>query len=143
MFNPAFFLRALLQWTAYIRRERMKSASRKVLLYSLIFTLFLSPPLSMPVNALNSMPMSYPVFHKGMSYVTWSKDSFASRYSDESLLTMKKCGVESVAIIVTWYQDTFDSTKIRATDRTPSDSSVRHAVRKAHEYGIFTSAKAV
>ena len=114
----------------------MKNASRKLLLYFLIFILFLSPPLSMCGNALTYMPMSHPVFHKGMSYVTWSKDSFASKYSDESLLNMKNCGVESVGIIATWYQERFDSTKICATDRTPSDSSVRHAIRKAHEYGM-------
>jgi len=114
----------------------MKKASRKLVVYSLVFLLFLSPPLVICGNALNYMPMPQPVFHKGMTYVTWSKDGFASRYSDKSLLNMKNSNVESVAIIVTWYQESFDSTKIRATDRSPSDSSVRHAIRKAHEYGM-------
>lgn len=115
----------------------MKSAIRRLLLYSLILTSFLSSSLSIYANTLNSITMPYPVFHKGMSYVTWNKESFASKFSDESLLIMKKCGVESVAIIVTWYQDRYNSTEIRASsDRTPSDSSVRHAIRKAHEYGM-------
>ncbi|MBI5144417.1 MAG: hypothetical protein HZA30_05055 [Candidatus Omnitrophica bacterium] len=113
----------------------MKSAIQ-ILSYSLILTLSLSSSLAIYANGLNSITMPYPVFHKGMSYVTWSKESFASRFSDESLLIMKKCGVESVAIIVTWYQDHYNSTEIRATDRTPSDSSVRHVIRKAHEYGM-------
>ncbi|MBN1354253.1 MAG: hypothetical protein JW994_06265 [Candidatus Omnitrophica bacterium] len=115
-------------------KNSMKGAIQKSLLYSQVLALFLFPPLSIYAN--DTTPMPYPVFHKGMSYVTWNKESFASTFSDTSLLLMKKCGVESVAIIVTRYQDRFDSTEIRATDRTPSDSSVRHAIRKAHEYGM-------
>lgn len=113
----------------------MKSALQKSLCFFVI-VLFLSSLVTMYASGTTSVTMPYPLFHKGMSYVTWSKDSFASKFSDESLLKMKNCGVESVAIIVTWYQDRFNSTEIRATDRTPSDSSVRHAIRKAHEYGM-------
>lgn len=113
----------------------MKSAIRK-LLTSLVLTLFISSSFSMYASGISSIPLPYPVFQKGMTYVTWNRESFASKFSDESLLNMKNCGVESVAIIATWYQDSFNSTEIRKTDRTPSDSSVRHAIGKAHEYGM-------
>ena len=114
----------------------MKGAIRNIPLYLTVITLLFSSSVSISASGLNCASMPYPVFHKGMSYVTWSREGFATASSDKSLFMMRKCGVESVAIIVTWYQDLYNSTEIRATDRTPSDKSVRHVIKKAREYGM-------
>jgi len=89
-----------------------------------------------PVKGLGVSTIQYPLFQKGMCYVTWSKDNFELPSSDRSLKSMADSGVTCVSIVVTWYQEKYNSTEITTTDRTPSDASVRHAIRKAHEYGM-------
>jgi len=77
-----------------------------------------------------------PAFQKGMCFVTWSKDKFESTLSDQALAMLKELGVEYVQVNVTQYQEKYNSTKIQATELTPSDSSVRHAISKAHDLGL-------
>ena len=77
-----------------------------------------------------------------MCYTTWSKNGFSTETSDESLKAMQETGVNCVQIVVTWYQETFRSTDIKRLDRrTPSDKSIIHAIRKAHEYGMSVMLK--
>jgi len=83
----------------------------------------------------------YPMFQKGMTYVTWRQDAFASPKSDESIASMASIGVNFVSIVSTWYQDTYNSTEMKPTERTPSDSSIRHAISKAHEQNMFVMLK--
>jgi len=83
----------------------------------------------------------YPMFQKGMNYVTWRQDAFATPKSDESIASMAKIGVNFVAIVTTWYQDAYNSTEMKANDRTPSDSSIRHAIATAHEQNMFVMLK--
>lgn len=85
--------------------------------------------------------LQYPMFHKGMSYATWNKDSFSKPNSDESLKSMADNGITCVAIIPTWYQEESTSTKMSPADKTPSDSSVKHAIQKVHEYGMSVMLK--
>lgn len=81
-------------------------------------------------------------FQKGMCYVTWSRDAFMGTKSDESLLAMSKTGVNTVQIVPTWYQNDIDSLVIkRVENRTPSDESIIHAIKKAHEYGMAVMLK--
>lgn len=55
---------------------------------------------------------------------------------------MAKAGVNCVQIVVTWYQKSVDSVKIkRVSEKTPTDSSLIHAIRKAHEYGMAVMLK--
>ncbi len=83
-----------------------------------------------------------PLFQKGMCYATWSENGYASKRSDESLASMSSVGVNCVAIVVTWYQDDIDSTTIKEVEnRTPSDQSVIHAIRTAHDNGIAVMLK--
>jgi len=96
---------------------------------------------SVTANNRTSADISYPMFHKGMSYVTWSSSGFASPASDLSIRSMSEIGVKCVAIIPTWYQEKYNSTEIAAGDRTPSDQSIRHAIRKAHGEGMFVMLK--
>jgi len=74
--------------------------------------------------------------HKGICYVSWSKDRYASPYSDESLKKLAEVGASHVAIVVTQYQDKYDSTRIYPNDTTPTDKSLLHIIAKAHELGL-------
>ena len=78
---------------------------------------------------------------KGMCYATWEKETFASEYSDASIAKLAELGVDHISICVTQYQEKYDSTSIMATDRTPSDKSLSHAIKKAHRLGITVMIK--
>lgn len=82
-----------------------------------------------------------PEFQKGMGYVTWSHGAYDSAESDASLERLAELGVEWVAIHVTWYQTTSWSGDIHRTGKTPSDDSVRRAIRKAHDLGMSVMLK--
>ncbi|MFH1877652.1 MAG: hypothetical protein ABH883_02485 [Candidatus Omnitrophota bacterium] len=75
-------------------------------------------------------------FQKGMGYATWSKDGYDGEMSDESLAQMKNTGVEWVSILVTWYQTNCWSGDIHRESITPTDESIIHAIKKAHELGL-------
>ena len=92
-------------------------------------------------GSTTSATLAYPIFHKGMNYVTWSQDGFSGRASDLSIKAMSEIGVKCVAIVPTWYQEKYDSTMIEMTGRTPSDAGIRRAIRKAHEEGMFVMLK--
>jgi hypothetical protein len=79
---------------------------------------------------------NYPVFQKGMSYVTWNKTRYEKTTSDESLEDLANMGCEYVALVATWYQDKFNSREIYATDKTPSDEGMNHAINKIHALGM-------
>ena len=49
---------------------------------------------------------------KGMCYVTWEKETFASEYSDASIAKLADLGVDHISICVTQYQEKYDSTSI-------------------------------
>lgn len=113
-----------------MRYKIYKKVIAALLLCAIMLSICAIPSESLKVE------IPYPVFQRGMTYVTWSSEGFASIKSDESVKSMAECGVEFVAIVVTWYQEVFNSTDIMRTGRTPSDSSLRHAVRKAHAHGM-------
>ena len=75
-------------------------------------------------------------FQKGTGYCTWSEEGYLSAYSDESLTKVKALGNNHVSILTTWYQTTPWSNDIHRTIKTPSDESIIHAIRKAHELGM-------
>lgn len=75
-------------------------------------------------------------FQKGMCYVTWNKDKYASAESDESLKELAGIGTEWVAIMVNWYQEKCFTTSIFPTEKTASDSSLIHAINTAHSLGM-------
>lgn len=75
-------------------------------------------------------------FHKGMCFVTWEKERYASTYADRSLGLLAQTGAEWVAIITTCYQDKYNSQRIFTTEKTPSDRSLIHAINKAHCLGL-------
>jgi len=77
-------------------------------------------------------------FQKGMSYTTYAfknrSDQYESLESDESLESMRRVGIEWVALNVVWYQDDFTSTTIYPDyeEYSPTDESVIHAINKCH-----------
>lgn len=75
-------------------------------------------------------------FQKGTGYCTWSQEGYLSAYSDESITKVEHLGNNYISILVTWYQTTPWSNDIQRTIKTPSDESVIHAIRKAHELGM-------
>ena len=72
-------------------------------------------------------------FQKGICFVTWQKDRYLSPYSDRALERLAQTGATWVSIVTTYYQEDFDSLKIFPTENTPSDSSIIHAINKAHQ----------
>ncbi|MFH1665408.1 MAG: hypothetical protein ABIA77_04595 [Candidatus Omnitrophota bacterium] len=77
-----------------------------------------------------------PHAQKGMCYAAWDKDRYASEYSDRSLENLANLGAEYISIVITRYQNSYNSTKIIATENTPSDISISHVIRKAHSLGL-------
>ena len=82
-----------------------------------------------------------PVFQKGMCYTTWSKAAYMSNKSGRSLEKLKNINVEWVAILTTWYQDNCFATQIFPTGKTPSDESVKKAIKEAHDLGLKVMVK--
>ena len=97
--------------------------------------------ISLTADQRTSALIAYPMFQKGMNYVTWSDHAFASPSSDQSIRSMAQIGVKCVSIVPTWYQDKYNSTVIERNERTPSDESLKHAIRKAREEGMFVMLK--
>lgn len=63
--------------------------------------------------------------------------------SDESLANLAATGASHVRILVTWFQDTINSTQLyRANGSTPlrtsSDADLNHVLAKAHALGLRT-----
>ncbi len=77
-----------------------------------------------------------PVFQRGMSYVTWSKQAYGADFSDSSLQRVKEVGADWVALVPAWHQAHYDSTQIGPTDASPSDESLIHAITTAHQLGL-------
>jgi hypothetical protein len=78
----------------------------------------------------------FPAFQKGMVYADWTKEGYATFASDDSLKEMTKTKTEWVALVVTWYQDAYNTPQIKATHRTSSDNSLSHAIRRIHDLGL-------
>ncbi len=77
-----------------------------------------------------------PAFQKGMCYAAWEKDRYASKNSDKALEKLSQTGTEWVQIVTTYYQETYNSTKIFPGQKTPSDKSLIHAIKQAKSLGM-------
>ncbi len=113
-----------------------KSLRKKIKAVAIVASFaFISTALLFPVP-LHSTEIGLLLPQKGVCYVTWEKDRFSSEYSDLSLQKLSDIGVEYISIVVTQYQEKHNSTKIFPNDQTPTDRSLRHAIKKAHQLGI-------
>lgn len=75
-------------------------------------------------------------FQKGICFVTWEKERFSSPHAEESLRALAKIGAQWICIVVTQYQETYNSTGIFPTGQTASDESLLHIIRRAHRLGL-------
>jgi glycosyl hydrolase family 113 len=96
-----------------------------------VFSISTPEPATAIANILSAIPLQ-----KGMCFVTWDKNNFASSLSDKAIDLLSSSGVEYLQINTTWYQDKYDSTKIKVANNTPSDKSLKHAIKKAHKLGM-------
>ena len=86
-------------------------------------------------------------FQKGMSYATYAfknrPDQYESPESEESLESMRRVGIEWVALNVVWYQDNFTSAAIYRDydEHSPTDESVVHAINKCHALNMSVMLK--
>jgi hypothetical protein len=72
-----------------------------------------------------------------MTYAWWWHDTYDTVRSDTSLEALARTGANSVALIVTWYQDTYrDSSVLPSQTMTPTDDSLIHAIRAIHSLGM-------
>ena len=75
-----------------------------------------------------------PEFQKGMTYVAWTESGYSNPESVKVMEQMASLGVEWAALVITQFQDRFDSPKIYPVrDKTPSDESLIFAIRKLHD----------
>jgi len=109
------------------------------ILRSLIITIFLFNFILTPSFVYPEVAFIAP--QKGMCYITWDRNRFASQYSDESLKKLSTMGVEYISICLTHYQEKHNSTKIKSTSRTPSRKSLKHVIKKTHDLGMSTMLK--
>ena len=103
----------------------------------LVFLAFLSI-VSPPARA-DVAPQPFPAdFMKGVSYETRHSAEFSSAESDETLREIVlPSGANWVALIVTCYQETLQSTEIDCfSPDTATDGDLRHAIRSAHDLGL-------
>lgn len=75
-------------------------------------------------------------FQKGMCFISWDKQRYGSSYSEASLKKLVETGTEWVQIVVTCYQDKYDSKEIHPGTNTPNDKSLRRAIEMAHAFGL-------
>ena len=80
---------------------------------------------------------TYPQWQKGMCYVTWSRNTYMTTSSDDSLeMLAATTNTEWVALVTNWYQKSYNSTEIKATHETPTDESLIHAIKEIHSLGM-------
>ena len=92
--------------------------------------------LACPVFSVTSN-MEHREFQKGMCFSTWSPVAFGSSESDESMARLAETNTEWISIGLSWVQSNTTSHDIRSDpSRTPTISSVEHAIAEAHRLGF-------
>jgi len=76
-------------------------------------------------------------FQRGCVLTSWWYNDYEQTKSLRTIDLMKANGCDSVAILVTWYQDTISSTTIYSVfSKTPSDSGLIKVINYAHTLGM-------
>lgn len=78
---------------------------------------------------------------KGMSLPSWMKGELSSQRFLEALDELKSLGLNSVAIVITLYQDGLTSSHIIKTEKTPDDFEVELALSEAKKRGFCVMLK--
>jgi len=107
----------------------------KLILFAVLAAAALASAESLAETSDVSAKTFVPKWQKGMNYVTWDSERYASADSDASLKELAATGTEWVALIITWYQEKPYTTKIYETPKTPSDGSLVHVIDYLHRLG--------
>ncbi len=76
-------------------------------------------------------------FMKGTVLTSWWHDDYEKPVVDKTLDRLDGLGVDSVAVLATWYQKDLQSVNIRSSNsRTPSDRGVERVIGKVHSRGM-------
>lgn len=88
-------------------------------------------------NAADVSPM------KGMTITAWSAEAYNSANFDESIVNLANVGADWVTFTVFWFMNTSSTTQIyrRPDLYTSSDSSLIHAIQKAHGLNMNVALK--
>jgi hypothetical protein len=73
---------------------------------------------------------------KGISYAAWGRGLYSLPQSDASLSELAETGANWISLIVTCYQDKIGSTSIFASETTPTDADLIHAMNRAHSLSL-------
>ena len=98
-------------------------------------------PLVMEEPLPSPGPVDPSAFQNGMVYLSFHENQLATPESDRMLEELAtRLHVTDIALVVTWYQDTPDSTALYPESpkggRTPVDESLSHAINKMHALGM-------
>ncbi|GEM_PF-457508 len=120
-------------WQERKKEQEMKRHTALRILISFVFAVlnFYNIP-----AAAEGLYNENAVFQNGACFTTWEKERFASPGAGQALEMLADMGVDHIQIIVTWYQDSYDSIGIKSTKLTPSDPSVIKAIINAQEMGL-------
>jgi hypothetical protein len=77
-----------------------------------------------------------PELQKGISYACYWPECYSNPDSDLSLAHLAETGAGWISLIVGHYQENIGSTEISATESTPTDASLIHAINQAHSLGL-------
>ena len=72
----------------------------------------------------------------GMTIASWWPGEYSTPDADQAITELKADGPNWLALIVTQYQDTYDSTTIYAAPGTPTDEDLVHVINQAHSLGL-------
>ena len=73
---------------------------------------------------------------KGMTIAAWWPGEYSTPDADQALAELKEDGPNWLALIVTRYQDTYNSTTIYSAPGTPTDDDLVHVINQAHSLGM-------
>ncbi len=79
--------------------------------------------------------------HNGFNMPCWWQDCYSSAGTGESIKRMAQTGAGWVALTPTWYQDGDTASVMKADQRTPTDDSLRAAIRNAKAAGLKVAIK--
>lgn len=86
------------------------------------------------------VPVADDPVQQGAVYTSWMSDELLMPASDITLVSLKKMGFDSVAIMIPAYQEDLDSPEVFTNDSpggdTPTDDSIIHAINTCHKLGI-------
>lgn len=79
---------------------------------------------------------------RGVHLTAWQAEAYLDPQTADTIDRWVDLGATHLVVLTTWYQDdATDPAGPRPTDRTPTDESLRHALRLAHDRGLQTVLK--